>query len=78
MGDNLGDVEVYFFSEIESCFNEIQYQLTRRHRFLKVNKRIETSRLLAFQKIETPKDVRIKKRDCETHITAEKSKLREP
>ena len=28
--NNLGEVRIDFFSEIESCINEIQYQVTKR------------------------------------------------
>ena len=66
--DNLEEVRS---SEIESHFNEIQYQVTRR-RHLKKSKRIGTLRALVLQKIETPRNLRIKNRDCETHTTAKK------
>ena len=49
-----------FFSEIESCFNEIQYRVTRRRHLKQTNKRIGTSRLSVMQKIETPRHLRIK------------------
>ena len=56
--DNLEEVRS---SEIESHFNEIQYQVTRRRHFK--NKQMNRdfgTRALPLQKIETPRNLRIK------------------
>ena len=42
--DNLGEVSIDFFSEIESCFNETRYRVTRRRHF-KTNKQTNESGL---------------------------------
>ena len=47
------------FLEIGSYFFEIQYRVTRR-RHLKKSKRVGTLRALVLQKIETPRNLRIK------------------
>ena len=59
---NLGEVRTDFFSEIESCFNEIQYRVTRRQ----TNESGLRDPYLSCknQDSETPS---CKKRDCETH-----------
>ena len=68
-----------FFSEIESCVTEIQYQVTRRRHFKKnTNQRIGTSRPLNIAKNRDSETPSYKKRDCETHITAQKTRLRDP
>ena len=76
--DNLGEVRIDFHvSEIESCFNEIQYQLTRR-RHLKnkqVNREFGTLGLAKNRDSETPS---YKKRDCETDITTKKNETARP
>ena len=42
--DTLGEVSIDFFSEIESCFNETPYRVTRRRHF-KTNKQTNESGL---------------------------------
>ena len=62
---HLGEVRIDFFFKIECCFNEIQYQATKRRHYKQSNWDVETLSLA-------------KSRDCETHITAIKTKLRYP
>ena len=71
----LGEVKIDFFSKIESCFNEIQYQATKRRHYKQTNRDLETLSLAKSRDSETPS---YKQRECETHITAIKTRLRDP
>ena len=53
---HLGEVRIDFFSKIESCFNEIQYQATKRRHCKQTNRDLET---LSLAKVETPRQLRI-------------------
>ena len=74
--DNLGEVRINFFSEIESCINEIQYQVTKR-RHLKNKQRNQDFETLSLAKIRDSETPSYKKRDCKMHITAKKARLRD-
>ena len=57
-----------FFWEIESCVTEIQYQVTRRRHFKKIQTKESGLRdPKTLEKIETPRHLRIKRRLRDAH-----------
>ena len=64
--DNLGEVRIDFFSEIESCIDEIQYQVTKTGNLKnkQTNQDFETHSLAKYRHSETPSYKKTRLRDA--------------